>query len=88
MSICWLLGQQMHIAFVLVQSDNHHYDYFRALALRYATFFSLVSFLIMVAIIGLNTGQALALMMFALLTATRISVVSQKGSCMSSAPAV
>lgn len=59
MPICWLLGQQKYVALVLVQSEAHHYDYFRVLALRNPTFFSLGS-LIMVAIIGFKTGRALA----------------------------
>lgn len=89
MSICWLLGWQKYvedIAFVLVQSEVQHYDHFRALALRYPTFFSLISFLIMVVIVGFKYRSSFSILVFAWLTATRICALSQKGSCISFCP--
>lgn len=87
MSICWLMGQQKHVAFVFIPSEGHCYDYFRALALRYPTFFSLVSLFIMVVTVGFKYRSSFSILVFAWHTATRISALSQKGSCMSSAPA-
>lgn len=88
MSVCWLLGQKKHAVFVLVQSEDQHSNYFRALAFRYPTFFSLVSFLIMVVIIGFKHRSSFSILVFAWFTATRICALSQEGSCMPSAPAV
>lgn len=88
MSICWLLSQQKYVALVLVQSEDYYYDCFRAFALRYPTFLSLVSFLIMVVIVGFKYRSSFSILVFAWVTATRISAFSQKGSCMSSASPV
>lgn len=65
MPIRWLLGEQKYVALVLVQSEDHHYDYFRALALRYPIFFSLGSFLIMVVIIGFKYRLSFSILVFA-----------------------
>lgn len=65
MSICWLLGQQKYVALVLVQSEDYYYDCFRAFALRYPTFLSLVSFLIMVVIVGFKYRSSFSILVFA-----------------------